>query len=205
MIPPVLGRIAVVLATSLNGGRFKTSESTCFSSTNNNSLFNCASISNVLPYHVVAIWTLTLLSLVFLGLPTLIVPSRDREKGLRLQMPPLFILLCCLLFCLHQLSLGLTYIVSLHACMFALLYPQYDPSFVGGRSWWSLRYLAANGLILFAIYEGPPVPLVRWPGVDDQAVGCAALAHLVGCILPEAFRCFLGSNEFVLGVLGWID
>ena len=202
MIPPVLGKIAIAVATSLPGGRLKQNyTSTCTPT----SFPVCTSITNVLPYHVLAIWTLTLLSLVFLGLPTLVVPSRDREKGLRLQMPPLVISLSCLLFCSYQFPLGITYIVSLHTCMFVLLYPSYDPSFVGGYTWWSLRYLAANALLLFAIYEGPPVPLVRWPGVDESAIGCAAFAHLVGVILPDAFRCLFDSNEFLVNALGWVD
>ena len=190
MIPPVLGKLAIVMATSLSGRRLNATapaEPTCAS----DPLQFCSTSSHVTQSQIVPVWALTLLHLMFMLMPTLFVPSRDRERGLRLQLPPFLICLSCLLFCIYYLHSGLaSYIVSLNTCMYVLLYPQYDPSFVGGHFWWSLRYVAALEILWFIVYEGPPAPIVRWPGVDNNTAQCAALAHFIGAVLPDAFRCF---------------
>ena len=86
----------------------------------------------------------------------------------------------------QTLPSALGYALALHTCVHTLLGLRWDPSLVGGRLWWGLRFPAAAGLVWLAAYYGPPVSVVRWPGASSSdVIACAAQAHLLGALLPD--------------------
>lgn len=155
------------------------------------------------PHHLVVPWCLTLACIVILSMPTLLLRSRHKEKGLRIVAGNLlqFLgLLTCTSFITDHPSICFT--LTLHSCVRLLIQLQVSDALVGGESWWTLRYAAVWILLCLQLCLGPSISVIRWPTTPTgSALPCAYLAHLVGCILPDMA---LTSMRWVIAVLGYV-
>ena len=175
-----LGKFAVVGATSLAGGqhRFVSSNDTCAA--------GCAQLNALVSTPaLLAPWIVSGALVACLSVPTVVLESRQPELGLQILFS-FYSRLISLLLTSATLVPAASYTLSLHASVYGLLTLPYRPCLLGGPLWWGLRYVGATGLVVFAAYLGPPVPLVAWPGL--QSVECAACAHLLGALLPDLIR-----------------
>lgn len=175
-----LGKFAVVGATSLAGGqhRFVSSNDTCAA--------GCAQLNALVSTPaLLAPWIVSGALVACLSVPTVVLESRQPELGLQILFS-FYSRLISLLLTSATLDPAASYTLSLHASVHGLLTLPYKPCLLGGSLWWGLRYVGAVGLVLFAVYLGPPVPLVLWPGL--HSVECAACAHLLGALLPDLVR-----------------
>jgi hypothetical protein len=137
----------------------------------------------VRPEHIFVPWASVLCVIVFLGMPTLLLRSKNKEKGMRTLAGNLFKYLCLLLCSSMTDHLGLSFAITIHACTMLLVHMDVSDYLVGGSGWWSLRYFAAMGLLIWEISAGPPLSIVHWPGTE-KTVTCSYLGHLIGCIIP---------------------
>jgi hypothetical protein len=186
--------LLVVVAATLSGGL--KGQPTVFAGGNHSSCNASASIRwkectvldmEISPQHLLAPWVITLGAIVFLSMPTVLLRSKSKEKGLRTFA-------CNLLQCLGLLSCSfffsdhpsICFTVGLHSCVRLLVQLELSDGLVGGDFWWGLRYLVACGLLVLEISLGPPVSVVHWPSTPaGTALSCAYLAHLIGCIVPD--------------------
>lgn len=156
------------------------------------------------PIHLFVPWCITLCTLVFLSMPTVLLRSRYKEQGLRVVASNTLLSLCLLLcssFATDHPSL--CFVISLHACVRLLVQVEVSSVLVGGKTWWSLRYVAAGVILALELCLGPSVSIVRWPTTPPgAALSCAYLAHLGGCILPDLV---ISQLRWLLGVLGCIQ
>lgn len=184
--------ILVVVACTLAGGlrqngtghgAANATNGTCF--TASNAIFpECHVLDeSVTPTHILVPWGLVLGVMLFLGMPTLLLSSKSKEKGMRTLAGNLFKYLCLLLCTSMTDHLGLSFAVTIHACSLLLVHMDVSDSLVGGPGWWSLRYLAAAGLLGWEVTMGPPMSIVHWPDTANT-VTCAYLGHLIGSIIP---------------------
>jgi hypothetical protein len=128
--------------------------------------------------------------MLFLGMPTLLLSSKSKEKGMRTLAGNLFKYLCLLVCSAMSDHPGLSFAITIHACAILLVYMDVSEALVGGAAWWFLRYPAALALLFWEVAAGPPMSIVHWPGTDNN-VTCAYLGHLIGCILPGAALDFM--------------
>ena len=145
-------------------------------------------------------WLVVLGTITVLGMPTFLVSSKRKERGLRLLSSNLAQYMALLMGCMAVEHPSLAFALTLHACMQFLVHLEVDYSLVGGRLWWACRYLAAGGLLAWEVCAGPPLSVVSWPGVSSS-VTCAYLGHLLGCIGPglilDALRMLISLADYV--------
>lgn len=138
------------------------------------------------PLHVLIPWLFTLGVLVVLSMPTVLLRSKHKERGLGLIawmfMQLLALMLSSTVFTDHP---ALTFTLSLHACVRLLTRLRVSEWLVGGAMWWSLRYLGVALLLCWEVFAGAPVSIVRWAAEPPEGLPCAYLAHLGGCIVPD--------------------
>ena len=145
------------------------------------------------PVHIGVPWALTLGTIVILSMPTVLLRSRKKEKGLRAIAGNLFqflaILVCCSLVGDHPV---ICFTLSLHSCVRLLVQLEISDTLVGGWAWWGFRYLAVLTILFLQLWFGPSVSVIRWPTTPPgAALPCAYLAHLVGCLLPDLILSYL--------------
>ena len=173
-----VGKLGVIAATTLAGVNTIPREPR-----NDTCSFGCARIdSDVTSENVLAPWILTGCLMVCLFLPTIVLESRQAERGVQLLFGFFTRLISLLMFSMN-LGPAMAYTLALHATVYNLLSFRHDASLVGGYVLWALRYPVVIGILIAAAYLGPPISLVRWGGSDP--VACAASAHLLGCLLPD--------------------
>lgn len=183
--------LLVVIASTLSGGLREhvnnSTNGTCASS--GISLWSeCAVLdSGITSQHLAAPWIITLGTIVFLSMPTVLLRSKAKAKGLMSfacnLLQCLGLLCCSFLFVDHPC---ICFTVGLHSCVRLLVQMEVLNGLVLGSLWWSLRYLVAFGLLVLEIAAGPAVAVVRWPSTPPgSALSCAYLAHLIGCIFPD--------------------
>jgi hypothetical protein len=140
----------------------------------------------IVPLHLVVPWVVTLGALVILGMPTLLLRSKSKEKGLRTLAGNFFqclgLLVCSSLTTDHP---SIAFALTLHSCTRLLLQMEITDSLVGGANWWRMRYIAVVALLSLEVSVGPALSIVRWPNSPPNSLTCAYLAHLAGCILPD--------------------
>lgn len=140
----------------------------------------------IVPLHLVVPWVVTLGALVILGMPTVLLRSKSKEKGLRTLAGNLFqclgLMICSSLTTDHP---SIAFALTLHSCTRLLLQMEITDSLVGGANWWRMRYLAVAMLLSLEVSVGPALSIVRWPNSPPNSLTCAYLAHLAGCILPD--------------------
>jgi hypothetical protein len=153
--------------------------------------------------HLCTPWCCALSTVVALGLPTVLLRSKTKEKGLCLFTGILIQYLglhgSALLMSGHP---TMCFVFSLHACVRFLLSIEATHVLVGGGGWWSLRYVSVLAMLLTQLVFGPAVAVVQWPGATvETGVSCAYLCHLVGCIAPDmvlsGIRCLAAFGRFV--------
>lgn len=145
--------------------------------------------------HLMIPWVVTLCSVIVLSMPTLLLRSRSKERGLRTIAGNMFYclgLLLCSFFVSDHPAICLA--LSMHSCMRLLVRMDTSDAMIGGMFWWSLRYVAALGVLLLQVFVVPSLSVVRWPSTrKGSAIECAYLAHLAGCIVPDlAISCMRG-------------
>lgn len=152
------------------------------------------------PVHLFSPWVCAFVTVVVLGMPTVLLRSRTKEKGLRLFTGILvqFIsLLACGMFMSGHPAVS--FVFALHAAVRFLVGIDGAHVLVGGVGWWRLRYLAVGLILGLQLAFGPPVSVVHWPGAGG--VSCAYLCHLVGCVAPDfvlsGVRCLIAFARYV--------
>jgi hypothetical protein len=147
----------------------------------------------VKPIHLIVPWCVTLGAIVVLSMPTVLLRSRQKEKGLRTIAGNLFQylgLLVCSSFVTDHPSI--CYTLTLHSCVRLLVQLQVTDALVGGGAWWTLRYAVVWALLCLQLCFGPSISVVRWPSTPaGSALPCAYLAHLGGCIVPDLALTYL--------------
>jgi len=140
--------------------------------------------AEIAPVHVYTPWALTLGSVVVLSMPTVLLRSRHKRKGLE-QVA--WIVLQCLALAYCSLFLtdhpSLIYVLTMHACVRLLVRMPISSKLVGGALWWGLRHAAALLLLLWQVLCGVPVSIIAWR--SREGLACAYLAHLAGCLVPD--------------------
>ena len=176
----------VILASTLGGGMERNltpGNATCGVGT---AWLECAVLDEgISPLDVVIPWAFTLGTLVFLGAPTLLLRSKHKERALGHLAWALFqclALMTCSSFATDHPSFALTR----HSCARLLTRMQKSDTLVGGAWWWGLRYLALAQFLVWLVFVGPPLSVVRWESTPPgQTLPCAYLAHLAGCVVPD--------------------
>lgn len=190
--------ILVVLACTLAGGVeqiptpdwFKSShvdareEPTCGPGS---AWLECHSLdAHVLPVHIFSPWIFTVVLLLILGMPTILVRTKHKEKSLGHLA---WIYLQCLALAYSSIFVtdhpSLMFSFTLHSCVRILLRMPVTNKLVGGRLWWGLRYAGVVVLLGWEILAGVPVSIVRWNQSGAKDLSCAYLAHLAGCLVPD--------------------
>jgi hypothetical protein len=145
-------------------------------------------------------WIVVLATLTVLGMPTFLVSSKHKERGLRVLSSNLVQYLALLVGSMLVEHPSLAFALTIHSCMQFLVHLNVDCSLVGGSLWWGLRYLAAAGLLAWEVCAGPPLSVVPWPGTPSS-VTCSYLGHLLGCIGPgmilDALRMLVSLADYV--------
>jgi len=188
--------MGVILACSMAGGHFNTTRltTTCTQNVSQTSILwggiqasECADLDSIIRAEdIIWPWGLTIGTILFLGMPTILLKSRWKEKGISMLMGNLLRCLSCLacVICLfHQPVVA--YTLSLHSCSHLLAgLKLHKTAMMGGSVWWGMRFLAVPCILVIAGVSGPPVSIVQWPKMPSSCVHCAFLAHLIGCIVP---------------------
>ena len=170
------------------------------------------------PLHLLAPWMITLATLVILSMPTVILRSKSKEKGLRIFAGNLLRFLGLVVSCSFLSNhASVCYTFTLHASIRFLGRMELSPVLLGGPLWWGMRFLAAFLILLMQLLVGPPVSVVHWPGSTPRApptdsgeqcqsqyqqpLPCAYLCHLVGCVGPDLVlsfvRCLITSAQYI--------
>lgn len=155
------------------------------------------------PLHLFVPWCVTLCILVVLGMPTVLLRSSNKEKGLRVFAGNLFqflgLLLCSALVLEHP---SVCYAFTIHACVHFLCVMDVPAYLVGGQVWWGLRYAGVLLLLSLQLLAGPAVSVVQWPSQTHHSVlACAYLCHLLGSVAPALglsfMRCIIASARYI--------
>lgn len=201
--------LLVVLACTLSGGVERpplhdAGNATCGKGTG---WSECGVLDEgILPLHLGIPWAVTLGTILVLGMPTLLLRSRHKERGLGLIAWNLFqclgLMLCSKLATDHP-SIGFT--LNLHSCALLLGHMEMSSALVGPPWWWGLRYLSMLGLLCWEVALGPAISVVRWPATPEgTALPCAYLAHLAGAVVPDCVLFVLQALLFA-GRCMWDD
>jgi hypothetical protein len=194
-----LGSSFVVLACTLAGGIEREvvavpSNASCGIGTR---WAECGALDEGIQTHHLAIpWLLTLGAIIVLSMPTLLLRSKLKEKGLSLiawnLMQFLGLMIASTVFTDHP---SICFALSLHSCVLLLEHLNVSKALLGGNWWWGLRHVVSSVLLVWEVCVGPAISVVTWPGMTQkQVLPCAYLAHLAGAIIPGC----------VLTVLRWI-
>lgn len=180
----------VVLASTLGGGMDRNltagpRNATCGRGT---AWLECAVLDEgITPLDVAMPWAFTLGTLVVLGMPTLLLRSKHKERGLghlAWALLQCLALMTCSSFMTDHPSI--CFALTIHSCARLLTRMEGSSALVGGGWWWGLRYLALAQLLAWLVFMGPPLSVVRWESTPPgQALPCAYLAHLAGCVVPD--------------------
>ena len=153
--------------------------------------------------HLMMPWVITLCSMMVLSMPTLLLRSRSKEKGLRTIAGNLFYclgLLLCSFFVSDHPAICLA--LTVHSCLRLLVRMDTSDAMIGGALWWSLRYVSALGILCLQVFVLPSLSVVRWPStLKGSTIECAYLAHLAGCIIPDlvitCMRAIISAARYV--------
>jgi hypothetical protein len=145
----------------------------------------------VLPEHIVIPWAVTLGTLVFLSMPTLLLRSKHKERAL--GVVAWNFLQCLGLMVASSFATdhpSIRFVLGMHSCALLLGHLELHRHLVGPSWWWGLRYLSILGLLAWEVALGPAVSVVRWPSTPGgPALPCAYLAHLGGVLVPAWVLC----------------
>lgn len=187
----------MVLACTLSGGleraQHPAGNTTCGRGTD---WSECEVLDETILARDVAVpWLVTLGTIVFLSMPTLLLRSKHKEEGLSLVAWNLFqclgLKLCSSFTTDHP---SICFALGMHSCALLLGHLEISRALVGPAWWWALRYLALLGLLVWQVCLGPAISVVRWPSTPaGTALPCAYLAHLAGSILPDCVLFVLGA------------
>lgn len=192
--------LLVVIATTLSGGLKPQASTTvpsnesCPTTTASASWGECVVLNSAItPQHLLVPWVICLGTIVVLSMPTVLLRSKTKEKGLRTFACNLLmwlgLLSCLALFTDHP---SICFTLSLHSCVRLLAQMEVSNGMIGSPLWWSLRYLVILGLLGLEVAVGPAISVVRWPSTPSgTALPCAYLAHLAGCIFPDLVLVYL--------------
>ena len=149
--------------------------------------------SEISAQHLLTPWIVCLSTIVVLSMPTVLLRSQAKEKGLRTfaynLLMYLGLLSCSVLFADHR---SICFTLGLHSCVRLLSHLEISDGMLGSALWWGLRYLAILGLLGLEVVAGPSISVVRWPSTPaGTALPCAYLAHLAGCIFPDLVLVYL--------------
>jgi hypothetical protein len=192
-------RLLVVLACTLSGGmeRPPVGNPTC---DNKGTHWNeCGALDDMFNEQDLAVpWFVALGTIVFLGMPTLLLRSKHKEQGLSLitwnLVQFLALMLCSSLATDHP---SMRFALGMHSATLLLSHLETSQALVGPAWWWGLRHLALLGLLAWEVCYGPAISVVRWPSTPEgTALPCAYLAHLAGAIVPDCVLFVLGALRF---------
>jgi hypothetical protein len=205
--------LLVVLACTLSGGIEKRSSpapaqnnATCGIGTR---WVECGVLdASVTALHLAVPWVVTLGAVVVLSMPTVLLRSKHKEKGLSVVasnlMQCLGLMLCSSFLTDHP---SICFTLSLHSCILLLGHMDVAGPQVGAGWWWACRHLVALGLLVWEALVGPAVSVVHWPSTPPgTALQCAYLAHLAGAVVPDCVllvlrgllhfgRCVCGKDD----------
>jgi hypothetical protein len=179
--------VLVMLATTLAGGIERSPRPLPANATCGRGTFwaDCAFLDEeIAPTDVLLPWAVTLGTLLFLSMPSVLLRSRHKIEALSILAWTYVQYLCLLV--LSTMSTDhpcISFTLSLHSCVRLLARMEVTNRLVGGSWWWALRFLAMAGLLAWAVLAGAPISVVRWAEQDDPA--CAYRMHLTGCIAPD--------------------
>jgi hypothetical protein len=145
------------------------------------------------PLHLLAPWLMTVAIVVVLSMPTVLLRSKDKERGLRILAGNLFqllgLLLCSILVWDHP---SVCYAFTIHSCVRFLGLMEVSAGLVGGVFWWGMRYAGIILILLLQLLVGPAVSVVQWQAqTPSSALACAYLCHLLGCVAPALALSFM--------------
>jgi hypothetical protein len=169
-----LDSVLVVAAATLAGGFNRTlSAPSC---TEGSRWRECPALdATIHPLHILVPWAITLGTIVVLGMPSVLLHTKGKERGLRVFAGNLFkflgLLSCSVLVAEHP---SVCYTLTLHACVRLLA------SMEG-----VMQRVTILSLLAMQVCEGPAISVVHWPGTEQGALSCSYLAHLVGCVVPD--------------------
>jgi hypothetical protein len=169
-----LDSVLVVAAATLAGGFNRTlSAPSC---TEGSRWRECPALdATIHPLHILVPWAITLGTIVVLGMPSVLLHTKGKERGLRVFAGNLFkflgLLSCSVLVAEHP---SVCYTLTLHACVRLLA------SMEG-----VMQRVTILSLLGMQVCEGPAISVVHWPGTEQGALSCSYLAHLVGCVVPD--------------------
>jgi hypothetical protein len=155
------------------------------------------------PPHLVVPWCITLCTVVILSMPTVLLRSRFKERGLRTFAGNLFqclgLLLCSSFLSDHP---SICFALTIHSSVRLLVQMEVSDALLGGCVWWGLRYVSVLAILFLQVTLGPSLSVVRWPTTPaGTALPCAYLAHLAGCIIPDlalaCMRCLVWAARYV--------
>lgn len=187
--------LLVVVACTLSGGverlEQQSRNTTCGLGTRWN---ECNVLDReILQSHLDIPWIVTLGTIVTLSMPTILLRSKHKDKGLSLTAWNLFqcfVLMLCSSFLTDHPSIRFT--LTLHSCVLLLGHMEVSRPLVGAEWWWFLRHPVALGILFWEVAQGPPISVVRWPDTPGgSALPCAYLAHLAGAIVPDCILLLL--------------
>jgi hypothetical protein len=139
------------------------------------------------PRDIALPWVFTVGTLLCLSMPTLLLRSKNKEKGLRyvawMFVQTLSLLTMSLFLSDHP---SIKYALTMHSCARLLTRLELSSSLVGGAWWWRLRFMALSQLFVWQIFQGPAVSVIQWDrALQVQTMPCTYLAHLGGCLFPD--------------------
>lgn len=173
-------RLLVVLACTLSGGMERLpanpGNSTCAKGTHWN---ECGALDDLFHEQDLAVpWSVALGTIVFLGMPTLLLRSKHKEQGLSLvawNLVQCMALMLCASFATDHPSMQ--FALGMHSAALLLSHLETSRALVGPAWWWGLRHLALLGLLAWEVCLGPPISVVRWPSTPGgTALPCATFA-----------------------------
>lgn len=183
----MLSSVGVVLATTLAGSRRSPRVANCSAA---EWFAECSVLDARIPGEDLRWpWLFCVGSLVLLSLPTAATRSRRREAGVLTLCVALLHALAVMLAQSRVPHRSLAYALALHGSVGVLLGVPVGPWFACPELW-ALRYPVVAGMLAYAALHGPSLSVVQWPDAPSS-VTCAALAHLLGTLVPDAVGHFL--------------
>ena len=158
---------------------------------------------HIRPLHLIIPWCITLCTVVILSMPTVLLRSRFKERGLRTFAGNLFqclgLLLCSSFLSDHP---SICFALSIHSSVRLLVQMEVSDALLGGGAWWGLRYVSVLAILVLQVTLGPSLSVIRWPTTPHgTALPCAYLAHLAGCLIPDlglaCMRCLVWAARYV--------
>lgn len=147
------------------------------------------------PLHIFVPWAITMATILGLSMPTMLLCSKSKEKGLRVFAGNLLSLFALILAasCASPHP-SVCYTFTIHSCVRLLLQMQVSRALLGGAWWWSLRYLSVFLILALQLCAGPSISVVYWPPPHaGDTLPCAYLSHLIGCIAPGVILCCISN------------